>query len=200
MTYSDEYKVCWFTPQRTATRTTHTLLKTLGFLSIGTHSFRLPPERFDYRLISNIRNPYSRMVSLFFLYSLHKVNYKLNFELWCEYALNDQQFENDYQVRYDLKIKSVGRDFDKFIRVETYAEDIKSLNFIDLSNPEIDKVYQNNVLKNGYTHEFKKIQTEERQSWQDFYNQKIADLVFSKLEDQFNFFNYNRNSWKDGTP
>jgi len=127
MTYSDEYKVCWFTPQRTATRTTHTLLKTLGFLSIGTHSFRLPPERFDYRLISNIRNPYSRMVSLFFLYSLHKVNYKLNFELWCEYALNDQQFENDYQVRYDLKIKSVGRDFDKFIRVETYAEDIKSL-------------------------------------------------------------------------
>ncbi len=199
MTYSDEYKVCWFTPQRTATRTTHTLLKTLGFLSIGTHSFRLPPERFDYRLISNIRNPYSRMVSLFFLYSLHKVNYKLNFELWCEYALNDQQFENDYQVRYDLKIKSVGRDFDKFIRVETYAEDIKSLNFIDLSNPEIDKVYQNNVLKNGYTHEFKKIQTEERQSWQDFYNQKIADLVFSKLEDQFNFFNYNRNSWKDGT-
>jgi len=200
MTYSDEYKVCWFTPQRTATRTTHTLLKTLGFLSIGTHSFRLPPERFDYRLISNIRNPYSRMVSLFFLYSLHKVNYKLNFELWCEYALNDQQFENDYQVRYDLKIKSVGRDFDKFIRVETYAEDIKSLNFIDLSNPEIDKVYQNSVLKNGYTHEFKKIQTEERQSWQDFYNQKIADLVFSKLEDQFNFFNYNRNSWKDGTP
>jgi hypothetical protein len=200
MTYSDEYKVCWFTPQRTATRTTHTLLKTLGFLSIGTHSFRLPPERFDYRLISNIRNPYSRMVSLFFLYSLHKVNYKLNFELWCEYALNDQQFENDYHVRYDLKIKSVGRDFDKFIRVETYAEDIKSLNFIDLSNPEIDKVYQNNVLKNGYTHEFKKIQTEERQSWQDFYNQKIADLVFSKLEDQFNFFNYNRNSWKDGTP
>jgi hypothetical protein len=199
MTYSDEYKVCWFTPQRTATRTTHTLLKTLGFLSIGTHSFRLPPERFDYRLISNIRNPYSRMVSLFFLYSLHKVNYKLNFELWCEYALNDQQFENDYQVRYDLKIKSVGRDFDKFIRVETYAEDIKSLNFIDLSNPEIDKVYQNSVLKNGYTHEFKKIQTEERQSWQDFYNQKIADLVFSKLEDQFNFFNYNRNSWKDGT-
>ena len=199
MTYSDEYKVCWFTPQRTATRTTHTMLKTLGFLSIGTHSFRLPPERFDYRLISNIRNPYSRMVSLFFLYSLHKVNYKLNFELWCEYALNDQQFENDYQVRYDLKIKSVGRDFDKFIRVETYAEDIKSLNFIDLSNPEIDKVYQNNVLKNGYTHEFKKIQTEERQSWQDFYNQKIADLVFSKLEDQFNFFNYNRNSWKDGT-
>jgi len=200
MTYSDEYKVCWFTPQRTATRTTHTLLKTLGFLSTGTHSFRLPPERFDYRLISNIRNPYSRMVSLFFLYSLHKVNYKLNFELWCEYALNDQQFENDYQVRYDLKIKSVGRDFDKFIRVETYAEDIKSLNFIDLSNPEIDKVYQNSVLKNGYTHEFKKIQTEERQSWQDFYNQKIADLVFSKLEDQFNFFNYNRNSWKDGTP
>jgi len=200
MTYSDEYKVCWFTPMRNATRTTNTLLKKLGFLSIGTHSFRLPPERLDYQLISNIRNPYSRMVSLFFLYSLHKLNYKLNFELWCEYVLNDQQFENDYQLRYDLKIKSVSRNFDKFIRVETYAEDIKSLNFIDLSNTEIDKVYQNNVLKNGYTHEFKKIQTEERQSWQDFYNQKIADLVFSKLEDQFNFFNYNRNSWKDGTP
>ncbi len=92
-----------------------------------------------------------------------------------------------------MKIKSAGRDFNKFIRVETYAEDIKSLNFIDLSKPEVYEVYQNNILKNGYTHEFKKIQTEERQRWQDFYNQKIADLVFSKLEDQFNFFDYNRN-------
>ncbi len=199
MTYSDEYKVCWFTPMRTATRTTHILLKKLNFVSLGTHSFRLADERHDYQLISNIRNPYSRMVSLFFLYSLHNLNFGLKFESWCEFALDDQKFEIDYQLRYDLKIKSIGRNFDKFIRVENYADDIKSLNFVDLSKPEIDEVWKNNILKNGYTHEFKKIQTDEKQKWQDFYNQEIADLVFLKLEEQFNFFGYDKNSWKDGT-
>ncbi len=199
MTYSDEYNICWFTPIRTATRTTNLLLKKLGFKDLDTHSFRLPPERSNYFLISNIRNPYSRMISLFSLYCVHKLNFGLNFEKWCEYALNDGQFGYEYQLRYDLTIKGVGRNFDKFIRIENYSDDLKTLNFIDLSNPEIQEVWENNILKNAYTFEFEKIQTEEKRTWQDFYNQKIADLVFSKLEDQFNFFDYNRNSWKHGT-
>jgi hypothetical protein len=199
MTYSDEYKVCWFTPMRTATRTTQTLLKKLGFTTLGVHSLMLPPERFDYQLISNVRNPYTRMVSLFSLYSVHKNNFQLNFENWCEYVINDEQFEVGYQLRYDLIIKSVNRDFDKFIRIENYSEDLKTLNFIDHSKPEIKEVWENSILKNAYTFEFEKIKTEEKKVWQDFYNQKTADLVFTKLEQQFNFFGYDKNSWKDGT-
>jgi|LauGreDrversion4_2_1035121.scaffolds.fasta_scaffold322079_3 hypothetical protein len=200
MTYSDELKVCWFTPQRTATRTTHTLLRQLGFISLGTHVFNFPKERYDYRLISNIRNPYSRLVSTFFLYSLHKKRFDIDFKKWCDYVLNDEKFAIDYQLKYHIQIKSVGRNFDNFIRVESYAEDLKKLDFIDLTNPEIKDVWDNNILKNGYTHEFKSIQTEDKKTWYDFYDEEIADSVFSKLEEQFDFFGYEKNSWKNGTP
>ena len=200
MTYSDDYRVCWFTAQRTATRSTHALLKKLGFNNLDTHDFNLPSERKEYTLISNIRNPYSRMVSLFFLYSHHKNNFKLDFKNWCEFVLNNEEFNFGYQLRYDLKIKSVGRSFDKFVRVENYIEDLKSLSFINLSNPEIQEVWDNFIIQNSYTHEFKFIETDSRKSWFDFYNQKLADLVFSNLEEQFNLFEYDRNSWKNGTP
>lgn len=200
MTYSDEYKVCWYTPQRTATRTTHTLLKVLGFQSLGAHSFSFPLERNDYMLISNIRNPYPRIVSIFYLYSLHNKNFNIDFEKWCEYVLTNQKFDDDYQLYYEKKIKSIGRPFDKFIRVENFSEDLKSLNFIDFTNEEIKEVWDNNILKNGYSHEFKFIQKDNRKTWLDFYNQKTADLVFINLEEQFNMFGYDRNSWKNGTP
>jgi hypothetical protein len=199
MTYSDELKVCWFTPQRTATRTTHILLKELGFKTLGTHEFNLPKERSDYRLISNIRNPYSRLVSTFFLYSSHNKRFDLNFKKWCDYALNDEIFAIDYQLKYHIPIKNVGRKFYKFIRVENYVDDLKSLDFINLENPRIQDIWEKNILKNGYTHEFKQIQTEERKTWYDFYNEEIADLVFSTLKEQFDFFGYEKNSWKNGT-
>ncbi len=200
MTYSDEFKVCWYTPQRTATRTTMTLLKVLGFATIGTHSFYLPKERKDYRLISNVRNPYPRMVSLFFLYSLHKKNFNLDFFRWCEYALSDKNFDNDYSLRYEKKIKDVGRNFDMFIRVENLSDDLKKLEFIDLSKDEVKDVWENSILKNGYTHEFKYIETEKKKRWEDFYDEKTANLVFDSLEEQFDFFGYDKNSWNNGTP
>lgn len=200
MTYSDEYKVCWYTPQRTATRTTHSLLNVLGFKSLGTHAFSLPKEREDYMLISNIRNPYSRMVSLFFLYSLHKNNFKLDFEKWCEFVIQDENFDKGYQLHYDKKLGSVNKNFDKFIRVEFLSDDLKSLNFIDLSQPKINEVWNKVILENTYNHEFKHIETDSKKSWYDFYNQNIADLVFMNLEKQFELFGYDRNSWKNGTP
>jgi hypothetical protein len=200
MNYSDEFKVCWYTPQRTATRATATLLKTLDFTSIGSHSFYLPKERLDYRLISNVRNPYPRMVSLFFLYSLHKKNFNLNFYNWCEYVLTNENFDNDYSLRYEKKIKSVGRDFDTFIRVETLSDDLEKLNFINLTKPETKDVWDNSILNNSYTHEFKYIEKDDKKKWEDFYDEKTAKLVYTHLEEQFDFFGYDKNSWNNGTP
>jgi hypothetical protein len=185
---------------RTATRSTHRLLKTIGFGGLNSHIFKFPPTRREYMLISNIRNPYSRMVSLFYIYSVHKERFDLNFENWCEYAVNDEEFDYRYQLRYESIIKSTGRSFDKFIRIESYSEDLKTLSFIDLSKPETQEVWNNSILKNRFKNEFKFIETDGRKSWFDFYNQKLADLVFNKLEEQFNLFGYDRNSWKNGTP
>lgn len=200
MTYSDEFKVCWFTPMRTATRSTHTLLKALGFHSLGTHSFSYPSERFGYRLISNIRNPYSRMVSLFSLYSIHKNNFTFDFKNWADYALNDDEFEVGYQLRYDKKILSLNEKFFKFVKVENYVEDLSGLDFINLRKREIENIWNNTILRNSYEYEFKKISSDDKKTWMDFYDDEIASLVYSKLKYQFELFDYDKNSWKNGTP
>jgi hypothetical protein len=200
MTYSDEYKVCWYTPQRTATRTTHVLLNALGFEALGAHFFNFPESRKDYYLISNIRNPYSRVVSLFSLYSIHKNEYTFNFNNWCEYALTDEKFDSEYQLRYEKKILSLNKKFDKFIRVEKLDEDLKSLSFIDIKNPKIEEIWRNNILNNRYTYEFKNIENNERKHWSNFYTERLADFVYENLKEQFELFDYNKDSWKNGTP
>lgn len=200
MTYSNELKVCWYTPQRTATRTTHVLLEALGFTGLGSHTFHFPPERSDYFLISNVRNPYPRMVSLFSLYSIHKKEYSFDFAKWCEYALTDEKFDEEYQLRYERKIFSLHRKFDKFIRVESFSEDLKSLSFIDTNNPKIQQIWKNNILNNGYTYEFKNIENANRTHWSDFYTVRLSDLVYKNLKEQFDLFGYEKNSWKNGTP
>ena len=199
MTYSDELKVCWYTPQRTATRTTHILLEALGFTGVGAHFFNFPSTKSDYYLVSNIRNPYSRMVSLFTLDSIHKNNYNLDFEKWCEYALSDDKFDQAFQLRYERKILSLDKKFDKFIKVERLSDDLKTLSFIDFSNPKIQDIWQRNILNNGYTHEFKNIKNDVRTNWFDFYTEELADLVYNNLKEQFDLFDYERTSWKNGT-
>jgi hypothetical protein len=199
MTYSDELKVCWYTPQRTATRTTHVLLNAMGFVGLGAHFFNFPESKKDYFLISNIRNPYTRVVSLFSLYSIHKNDFNLNFEKWCEYALTDKKFDGDYQLRYEKKILSLNKKFDKFIRVEKLDEDLKSLGFINFEEPKIQDIWKNNIMNNRYTYEFKNIENTTRTHWSDFYTEKLADFVYENLKEQFDLFGYERNSWKNGT-
>ncbi len=139
------------------------------------------------------------MVSLFTLDSIHKNNYNLDFEKWCEYALSDDKFDQAFQLRYERKILSLDKKFDKFIKVERLSDDLKTLSFIDFSNPKIQDIWQRNILNNGYTHEFKNIKNDVRTNWFDFYTEELADLVYNNLKEQFDLFDYERTSWKNGT-
>jgi hypothetical protein len=35
--------------------------------------------------------------------------------------------------------------------------------------------------------------------WRSYYNQNLADIVYGYMKDNFDFFGYDKNSWKDGT-
>ena len=59
----------------------------------------------------------------------------------------------------------------------------------------MEETFNNQILHNGYLNEYNTIIP-----WQSFYNEEIADLVYSKTENQFKLYNYNKNYWKDGTP
>jgi len=69
----------------------------------------------------------------------------------------------------------------------------------DLNNLWFIKNGSNEIRKN--MDKYIKINTfNDSPPWQDLYNQELADLVHYRLENEFKLFNYNKDSWKDGTP
>lgn len=199
MHFSEKYKVYWFTPQRTGTRSTKQLLRALGF-ETRDHHFTFDRDKTDYLFVSNIRNPYSRLVSLYHLYSHHKDNFNFDYRNWVFDTIVNPSFIERYQLHYHRNFQYLGRPFDKFIKQENLQEDLKSLSFIDLNVPEINDAFQNNIVHNGYAKEFETQIGEKRRNWKEFYNEEIASKVYVELKEQFDLFGYTKDSWKNGTP
>ena len=61
---------------------------------------------------------------------------------------------------------------------------------MDLLVSDFDSQINDNQYVNEYC---------EHIPWKDFYNQELADFVYSKTKRQFEMFNYKKDSWKDGT-
>ena len=81
---------------------------------------------------------------------------------------------------------------DYYLRTEFLEQDLKKLWFIDNESIEVIKIIEDNIKKNNYL--------SSDTSWQSFYNQELADFVYSRTQEQFELFGYNKNYWKDGTP
>jgi len=126
MSYSNEYKVFWYLPKRTATRSIRPILNYFNFIDSDNHNFFTEEFQLSYYFISNVRNPYSR--------SFIKEN-------WCD---------------------------------------------------DLNKLFSENITNNRYN-------SLGNLSWQLFYNKDLAESVYSYFEHDFLYFNYDKNSWKNGT-
>ena len=90
-----------------------------------------------------------------------------------------------------MKSKTIKESQDnhlKFIKLinELKVEELKSIEKV------ADGIFENdNILKNGYSSGY---------DYKEFYDQDLADYVYSYLEEDFVYFNYNKDSWKNGTP
>lgn len=199
MHFSEKYKCYWFTPQRTGTRSTKELLRVLGFQTMD-HHFTFDANKKDYFFVSNVRNPYSRLVSLFYLYSHHLNNFHKQFDTWVHDSINHLPFAEKYQFYYHENFQYLGKPFDKFVRQENLENDLKSISFIDLSIPDINREFEINIVNNRYKTEFEGQMNEKRKNWKEFYNQELADLVYEKFLEQFQLFGYHKDSWKYVTP
>ena len=199
MHFSEKYKVYWFTPQRTGTRSTKQLLSALGFFTQD-HHFTFDVNKKDYTFVSNVRNPYSRMVSLFHLNSHHLKNFNREFKTWVFGTIKNFSFNDKYQLHYHRNFPLIGRNFDKFIRQEHLQGDLKKLSFIDLNIPEINQAFENNIIHNGYSKEFEGEIGEKRKPWKEFYDEETAMKVFEEMKEQFELFGYRKESWKNVTP
>ena len=197
MSYSEKFKVVWLNPMRTATRSCISFQKKLGFEEWGVHSFQIPKERDDYQIIVNIRNPYSRLVSLYKINCIWKKTEFVieGFEPWVTHALHDDnRIENISTVHLDLLIDNLPKKPDVFVKIETLEDDLKKLWFIKDNLELLSSDFESQINNNRYINEYR-----EHIPWQNFYNQELADFVYQKTQKQFEMFNYEKDSWKYGT-
>jgi heme oxygenase len=199
MPVSNDLKVFWFTPIRAATRSCDKILKYLDFTDLSHREFDNELQK-TYFFVSNIRNPYSRLVSIYHIYCYHQKREPNDFRDWVIKKLR-QEVEFPVQaLNYQINLSKIFSSHDKipdyFVRVESLEEDIRNLWFVkENMSDELESYIQEGIVLNKYKNEFG-----EKEPWQEKYNQSLSNYVYSFLEKDFLLFGYDRNSWKDGTP
>lgn len=170
-----------------------------------THYYNSLPNYEHYKLICTIRNPYSRFVSMF-KYTIGPDKKVLSTYNWREEFFDFlYDFINQYdpkkflnQDMFEINPSCLGRKINYPIRIENIFEDYSSIPFIAESE----------YFKQGHLSrdlELKLNSTQTRfdyslyktpNNWQDFYDQSTADMVYVKYKNYFDFFRYEKDSWK----
>lgn len=185
MNFSNELNLGWVTPIRTASRSCHSIQKRLNFDVYGTHLFEIDSYKENFYIIFNVRNPLHRLVSIFKLWSIHN-NRFVNFNKFVSSILDDSHRSiGYYDVYLEDILKKLPRKPDLYLRTEFFENDLKKCKLI--SEILIDTDFVNQYESEG-------------QPWQSYYDEKLVDLVYEKLNFEFVTFGYNKNYWIDGNP
>jgi len=199
---SDKYKCFTWTAQRTGSTHFTDILNRLGFQSAyfkegklikyrnsvwHNHFCRFFENHFDYTFLISIRNPYSMIIS--------------------QAGGGRKEFSSEDQKLVHSRIENlmqnpldVGgccqcfhtRKPDYAVRLEHLYEDWIKIPFV--KNHELNL--------SGKLEELTKIQLNSGvignpNYWKKYYNQSMADLVYYNHPDTFEFFGYDRDSWKE---
>lgn len=191
--FSDKLKVIWFTPPRTATRSSQHIQKYLNFNVTGMHGVNIPKGKKDYFFIHNVRNPYSRLVSIYRLFKqYHKIE-KNEFKLWATKKLKEERdssvvFTYDYQIYLSKYQFYFPKKPDYIIRFENLESDIRNLWFIKENNSdELEKVLQENIVFNNF-----KTECGDENNWREQYDDELKEYVYHHLKEDFELFNYSK--------
>jgi hypothetical protein len=170
-----------------------------------THYYHNLPDYENYKLICTVRNPYSKFVSLF-KYTIapeKKVISTYNWrEEFFELLFDNITHHSDqgwaHELYFGSDLSSLGRKIDYPLRIENLFEDYSSIPFIKDSD-----YFKNGSLKKDldlklnstddkYDYSLYKIPNK----WEDFYDRSTADFVYSKHKSYFDYFGYDKDSWK----
>ena len=81
--------------------------------------------------------------------------------------------------------------------MENFEDDIKSLWFVKENFDFLEQTLKYNVENNCYDlDEFQFNGFIKKESWKEYYNEEISEFVYKKMKNEFDFFNYDKNSWK----
>lgn len=197
MAFSENLNVFWFNPIRTATRSTRKVQIFFKFNESGWHDE--PNDEYkEFYFISNIRNPYSRMVSIFYFLFKNENRDIDDFRLFVKKKVwEEKNLESVPNLQLNLcKIfEKFGRNPDYLVKVENLYDDIINLPFIqDKSNPIFLGLMDESIKNNNYFQEYGS-----KPHWKEHYDETTANILYEYLEKDFILGNYDKNSWKDGT-
>lgn len=182
---SEKYKAIWLAPERTGSRKVSEILTFYDFKQndkpifyFGKYNFShvMPSDgRYsDYKVISNVRNPYSRVYSVFKNYCV-KFNDK-NMKNFKTYLTEDLPKEYTYSIIINPILNRVP---DHIIRLEYMTEDLMKIPFIYdvLNEKQIEMLTQHG---------------KEIDEWESFYDQESKDIVYEICKDHFIYWGYEK--------
>jgi hypothetical protein len=182
---SEKYRSIWIAPERTGSRKVAEIFFFYDFKCDDKLVFQFGDYHFshttnndnkfdDYLLICNLRNPYSKVLSLFKnFYDKESVKTKETFK---RYLLEDLP---SGQMKKMVLNPILSRVPDHVIRLEYMREDLMKLPFIldVLTEKQVDLFTQHG---------------KEIEEWESFYDQESKDIVYEYCKDQFIFGNYSK--------
>lgn len=186
MNISEKYKTIWIAPERTGSRKVAEILAFYEFKNDGkrvfdhvnkyahSHTSYVDEHYNEYSLIVNLRNPYSRVVSIFKnFYDAGKIKTP---DVFKKYLREDLSKGNTLQVVLNPTLR---KKPDFIIRLEHMEEDILKIPFIC----DVLSAKQLNLM----TQHGKGID-----EWESFYDQESKDIVYSYCRDQFIYGGYSK--------
>ena len=201
---SEQYKYFTWTPERTGSTHFTNLLTKLSFQTAvvnednkiieykneptHNHFCQLIDNHMDYKFIITTRNPYAMMMSRTFAFQ------NLNAELTqkeIEWKL--EHYTQTFRTSEILCCHCFQeRKPDYFVRLENLYEDWLKIPFVKnhelYLSGELEKICKTRINEQK--------NTEDSNYWKKYYNQRLADLVYYNYINNFEFFGYDKNSWK----
>jgi len=191
MNYSDKHKILWATPQRTASRSCVPIQIYFEFNVSGNHGLIIPNNKKDYFFIFNTRNPYNRLISIYHLFCIQFNLIPNNFNEWVREKLCEEIKYPVQTLNYQIFLKNkITKTPNLIIRLENLYSDILKIPIFTDNTDKFFDIVNKNILTNSYSLGY---------NCKEYYDQDLADYVYSHLEEDFVYFNYNKDSWKDGT-
>lgn len=192
MNYSHKNKILWFTPIRTASRACVPIMEYFNFDSTKYHDENFPKDSDDYVLITNVHNPYKRLVSIFKMFEEQKNLSNVSFHDWIHTNLKNlnKHNQNPHQLWISKFILSFKKKPDYIVRVENIEEDLLKIKFIQENmSKELKKIFSENIKTNQY-------REDNFDYWKKEYDENLSNYVFDNFRNDFELFGYDKNSWK----
>jgi hypothetical protein len=198
MYYNKELDIEWWLPPRTGSRMTAQIIRKLGFEVVGHHHLFNSINSAECKIILNVRNPYSIIVSRYKQFFKKNISTRYTYDLdsFYDFVKTYISWENSSPTPYNYpKIFNTSPVKPYFkVRYENFINDLMSIDVInqnqDLIQPELEK------LKVGKLAWRENSSMDTSIPYNQHYSQESADLVYEHYKNLFIFDGYERDSWK----